>query len=784
MTGAQIADRVRDLSRQGASAEALALCLSGQDGFPANETLWQLRLNLLRRLGRLEEARDVATDTSAESTRARAKPFFQRLAFETFLDLGDLAGARRRLEEFAVVDPAKGAAYLMCRARLALADPSDQRGLDDILPRLDAFPDHSGLNRAAADLLMRADRGADATDLLARVWQTTGQVEVLAHRARLVATLEGAGAASSLLESEAQSLPDLPWLWRLRLSLLEQAGAVSAAADLADTAARALPNDPDLRRQCWGLQAAAGRSGGVLEQAEALARDGRADMTLRLAAAETCLFFAPDQSGVELAVALADAAPDNLSAVRLAAFAALEKARDAGGALDLIARAEAQLSSAPQSGDARALVPLRARALNLFGFPGRAIEMLQPWQDRGELNWRGVAVLASCLIRMGRFEQAEGMLTAPQDTVAVEFARLRAESALGRGDLRTARDCLAGFAQGCAPRLDILRSLLRLQILAGDYAAAWSTYQKDMEIRAGRSGGNRKPGRPRRSLLGQILNEIRLKYGDRDRAGLRWDNEGMEASLSLWREDLDEDPGNTAAAFGLLSALFRTGGLSAPASLGEAGPSIPRSIGQFWDDPQPPAQVVDLIEWNRSMNPDYDHRCFDNTGALEYLLERGENQAVHACMMSSHVAARSDVFRLAWLWHEGGVWLDADDRCTAPLGTLIDHGRRFVGYQEIYGTVGNNFMAVRPQDPIIRAALDDAVGSILETAGAPIWLSSGPGAITRALALHGTQADGTLAAGITLMPAHQLLRAVSPHVRLNYKGTASHWVRQMQAPSR
>lgn len=212
-------------------------------------------------------------------------------------------------------------------------------------------------------------------------------------------------------------------------------------------------------------------------------------------------------------------------------------------------------------------------------------------------------------------------------------------------------------------------------------------------------------------------------------------------------------------------------------------PRIPRQIGHYWDAPEPPDQVKGLLDWNRALNPDYDFVCFNDRDAQYYLLDHDERPALQAYRLTRYAAARSDVFRLAWLWHEGGIWLDADDRCRVPYGEFIDHRLWFVGYQEHYWTVGNNFMAVGPRDPNIRDALDEATEALVEAPGADVWLSYGPGAISRALARHGTDAQGNLNPDIWIMPVHALIPRIAQHVRLNYKGTDSHWVRKMRQPA-
>ena len=91
-------------------------------------------------------------------------------------------------------------------------------------------------------------------------------------------------------------------------------------------------------------------------------------------------------------------------------------------------------------------------------------------------------------------------------------------------------------------------------------------------------------------------------------------------------------------------------------------------------------------------------------------------------------------------------------------------------------SLGNNFLAATPGDPILRAALDEAAVAFNGPSGESLWLSSGPGAITRAAALHGTNDDGSLASGVRILPTHTIRKIVAPHISVSYKTTDSYWI--------
>ena len=79
---------------------------------------------------------------------------------------------------------------------------------------------------------------------------------------------------------------------------------------------------------------------------------------------------------------------------------------------------------------------------------------------------------------------------------------------------------------------------------------------------------------------------------------------------------------------------------------------------------------------------------------------------------------------------------------------------------------------------MFRNALDQAAEASLGPLGETLWLSTGPGAVTRAFAHDMTGSDGQMTPRVWVMPDHRLRRSVAPHTRLSYKGTSNHWVKQ------
>lgn len=333
--------------------------------------------------------------------------------------------------------------------------------------------------------------------------------------------------------------------------------------------------------------------------------------------------------------------------------------------------------------------------------------------------------------------------------------------------------------------VDAWKLKARIELMAGNVRASLDSHKTWVRLRSANDKSGRVTNKLLQSLHGQILNEYRLA-GDEAAFSLSQPGRDQRIAARTFRALLGEMPMNTSLAMSLVNALRRIGAIAEPSRCPAPPLSqqdrIPRKIFQFWDAADRPPQVAALMEENRCANPGYSHRCFDLRTALEFMQDKQETAAIKAIRLAPHAAAKADIFRLVLLWHEGGIFLDADDRCIAPLSGLIDHRLRFMGYQEPLMSIGNNFLAVQPHEPIIRAALDDAVTSFNGPRGEVIWLASGPGAMTRAVASVGTDETGMLLPGVQIIPVHALRRTVAAHVLLTYKSTEKSWFRGFLKP--
>ena len=323
------------------------------------------------------------------------------------------------------------------------------------------------------------------------------------------------------------------------------------------------------------------------------------------------------------------------------------------------------------------------------------------------------------------------------------------------------RDALDRNPRSAAATLGLARlSTLKLRPdTALSYLAQANILRRGGLIAAGKSLN------PTQSLLGELVNDLRT---DRALATVLSDLLSNGDIPGLTKVSI-ENPHYTGCALALLVALRTRGRLERRRAL-TGPPSIPTSICQYWEGTTTPIDVHDLMLSWHICNHDYSHVIFDRRSALDFI-RANVPSASAAFRRARGAAGRSDIFRLCFLFARGGVYADADDRC---LNALDPHllGADLVVWQEPFGTLGNNFIAACPRHPVIETAMNQVIESTMRGDSESIWISTGPGAMTRAFGA--VIAAGDILLSIRILRRTELRAFCSPSCKVSYK-TARHW---------
>ena len=243
-------------------------------------------------------------------------------------------------------------------------------------------------------------------------------------------------------------------------------------------------------------------------------------------------------------------------------------------------------------------------------------------------------------------------------------------------------------------------------------------------------------------------------------------------------------PDHTAAAMALVVALRQSGHFAQRPGEDEGSvPAvrIPRIVAQYWDDADPPRDLAAIMRSWGELYPRFDLRRFNDEQARAFLTRFHKADVQAAYLRAREPAQKADIFRLAYLHSQGGFYADADDRLVGDLEKLRFPGAGLVLYQEDVCSLGNNFIGAVPNHPLIERALRLAVEAVNRGDNDILWLSTGPGLLTRAFAglfaVNRSQQPLAPLANTVVLKLGELQRTVSLHCLVGYKNTERHWSR-------
>ena len=441
--------------------------------------------------------------------------------------------------------------------------------------------------------------------------------------------------------------------------------------------------------------------------------------------------------------------------------------------------ADALLTRACQAApDPRRWATFRIRLLRARGELEAAMDLagttLVRWPGDAEL----ITLSVTLLIGVARFEEAHEVLAglaASDDARRQQGAYLRALVARARYDLDAALHHGEAALAFDRQNPKILQELALILLMRGNSRAGGACLDDARRVLE-RHGSARVRASSGGGLRRALFLELRTNPFAEQALALAWNAAAAERAAAMMAI-LAEEPAHLGTAMSLLITLRHSGVFDHPAPVDRAVESpIPRCIVQFWDSAEVPPDIADtLSSWPRA-NPGFEYRLFNDGSAEAFIARHCEPDVLKAFRMANLPAMRADVFRLAFLLTQGGIYADADDLCRHGIDVWLEPGVELVLLQEDLGTIGNNFMAVAPGHPFIKAVLETVTANILGRQGS-IWFASGPGAITLSFCAKYLPAlrEQRLPAGLCVIDYCHVQQRISLHLPRRYKQGDTHW---------
>lgn len=157
----------------------------------------------------------------------------------------------------------------------------------------------------------------------------------------------------------------------------------------------------------------------------------------------------------------------------------------------------------------------------------------------------------------------------------------------------------------------------------------------------------------------------------------------------------------------------------------ESSQPIPRKIIQFWNN-QPPSDIRNLtISW-KEKNPTFQYELFSYDTALNFLLDNYDEDVVRLFKKANVPAMQSDIFRVAYILSQGGVYVDAATECQCSLEELVEDNRHLTVMRKWHGGIANGFILAPPNHPTLNVIWKKILKNLEEEKINDIWKATGP----------------------------------------------------------
>ena len=424
---------------------------------------------------------------------------------------------------------------------------------------------------------------------------------------------------------------------------------------------------------------------------------------------------------------------------------------------------------------------LQVRAMKAKGFTYRALFKAKELLAERSGDFHISLVLIDCLMKLGLLDEVSEVIEQVNATDATQGLRLKmanARLAWARYDLDLAIAQLEELLEQDPQSLEAYDLLVLIYLMRCDLSNAKIVFNKTVKVKQSHALANvraeAKGGMNFMKLLDFSTNPFALRELELAHVF------PLAQQISAIAAVVEKEPNHLGSCIALLTSLRQNHIFENPIPLesSAAQMDIPRHIVQFWNAKEVPHDLNLFMQSAKLTNPDFEHHIFDDVSAEEFISKECAAPVLRAYRMANHPAMRADIFRLAYLLIRGGVYIDADDRCTHSLEGLLEPGYELIVMQEGDASIGNNFLAATPHHPWISHALDMVTSFVNQKQGDNIWLVSGPGAVSGSFVRHYLThfSQSKMPNAVKVMPQYVAERFISMHLPTYYKKAGGHWL--------
>lgn len=213
-----------------------------------------------------------------------------------------------------------------------------------------------------------------------------------------------------------------------------------------------------------------------------------------------------------------------------------------------------------------------------------------------------------------------------------------------------------------------------------------------------------------------------------------------------------------------------------------AGAENSLPLVQFWGQSEIPEVIAKRIKSCQSLNPGWDCRLFNRQTAALFVESVYGIDLAAAFLDIRLPAMQADVFRVAFLLHCGGLWIDAATSLTRPVDSWLDrqHSLQMLRRShQVHPKIATQIIyAARPGLPLLKAVWNEIAPRLLARSGVNTYRHFGPGLFRDLIALR-----PNLALGLQVVPELSVQNFLQVGSSSSILPPDQHWTKRQEHES-
>ncbi|KAF0569364.1 hypothetical protein FQV37_2845 [Psychrobacter nivimaris] len=139
---------------------------------------------------------------------------------------------------------------------------------------------------------------------------------------------------------------------------------------------------------------------------------------------------------------------------------------------------------------------------------------------------------------------------------------------------------------------------------------------------------------------------------------------------------------------------------------------IPKNIVQYWSDRNISENLKKLSSSWVEVYPDYNYKLYNRESAIDFLTENYNREVVNAFEVLKVPAMQSDLFRIAYLLANGGMYMDISQKAHKPLNEIIFKINKLIVFSRDSGSIINGMILTPKDNSLLRVIFENILGNI------------------------------------------------------------------------